>query len=781
MGAIDGIPKNESVYGQEVRSQLSPAPDLVDGFSRLGVDDSSLKDGRSLIQVMKAVEAAEYIIKHQFAENEHLKAELERQMRELEKYKSNGSTTLRSSADGSKDELVPEEDKIRWAENRSLDPHGAVVSHQAVMSNTGNSSLQTRVESHYHSENNKVNGILKALPSGQAGLDNAGLSQFSSPSSRSLSPSRYQKEGEFDPKFSSSGHGEMQMSEVNIPANPWKQDLIPKVREQDEEIMQLHKHLVDYSVKEAQMRNEKYVLEKRIASMRRAFDQQQQDLVDATSKALSYRQDVIEENIRLTYALQAAEQERSTFVSYLLPLLAEYNLQPPVSDAQSIVSNLKVLFKHLQEKLIITEEKLKESQYQVTPWRSDVLNNTNFPSQQAALSFGSALNTSKKNSLEIVPQPGYIHAQMSNSSPSNAQTTRDDWESVGNHGHHPGLGGFASKRLDRDNLGRPSPSGSRKSMAQDTAKLVVTLSDSHVTSIGEEKNNRPPFFNEFIASNEMDRSDAGLQNAREPPPQWGSRGPYVMNTADDPNPSLPPYLPPVLEEPSSSFSEAAEDDPLPGIRDLQINGQAFPGQELQACGYSINGTTSCNFEWVRYLEDGSVNYIIGAKQPNYLVTADDVDFCLAIEVQPLDDRKRKGELVKVFANEHQKITCDPEMQEQIEKSLSVGRTSFEVKLSAGCLDIWERAVLAIKREAYSIKCNGPRGVVVTEKFSPSTSVTIPYGEATGFIIYSSNGTGYLLQTLGSSSLRDTIVLTLRLFKMRAVEKKGKRRGLFFNR
>lgn len=35
-----------------------------------------------------------------------------------------------------------------------------------------------------------------------------------------------------------------------------------------------------------------------------AFDQQQQDLVDAASKALSYRQEIIEENIRLTYALQ---------------------------------------------------------------------------------------------------------------------------------------------------------------------------------------------------------------------------------------------------------------------------------------------------------------------------------------------------------------------------------------------------------------------------------------------------------------------------------------------
>jgi hypothetical protein len=65
------------------------------------------------------------------------------------------------------------------------------------------------------------------------------------------------------------------------------------------------------------------------------------------------------------------------------------------------------------------------------------------------------------------------------------------------------------------------------------------------------------------------------------------------------------------------------------------------------------------------LEDGSVNYIegilsfsfffffstsglflneflvAGAKQPNYLVTADDVETYLAIEVQPLDDRKRK--------------------------------------------------------------------------------------------------------------------------------------------
>jgi hypothetical protein len=37
-----------------------------------------------------------------------------------------------------------------------------------------------------------------------------------------------------------------------------------------------------------------------------------------------------------------------------------------------------------------------------------------------------------------------------------------------------------------------------------------------------------------------------------------------------------------------------------------------------------------------------VNFFgIGARQPNYLVTADDVDTLLVIEVQPLDERKRK--------------------------------------------------------------------------------------------------------------------------------------------
>lgn len=42
--------------------------------------------------------------------------------------------------------------------------------------------------------------------------------------------------------------------------------------------------------------------------------------------------------------------------------------------------------------------------------------------------------------------------------------------------------------------------------------------------------------------------------------------------------------------------DTADDDPLPTIEGLQITGEAFPGRELRACGYSNNGTTSCNFE-----------------------------------------------------------------------------------------------------------------------------------------------------------------------------------------
>ncbi|CAN8241631.1 unnamed protein product [Cochlearia groenlandica] len=76
---------------------------------------------------------------------------------------------------------------------------------------------------------------------------------------------------------------------------------------------------------------------------------------DNESTDLSCSRDAIVLTLRL-FIMRATEQEKCTFVSYLLPLLSEYSLQPQVPDAQSIVSNVKVLFKHLQENLLLAED-----------------------------------------------------------------------------------------------------------------------------------------------------------------------------------------------------------------------------------------------------------------------------------------------------------------------------------------------------------------------------------------------------------------------------------------
>ncbi|KAL5818145.1 hypothetical protein ACOSQ3_022044 [Xanthoceras sorbifolium] len=756
-------------------------------------DPSNNNNNDNLFQVMKAVEAAEATIKQQVEENNRLRIELHYKIQQLEKYKLEETVAQRPHGDPwnqnqshrGPHESVPSvsnlENRIKSMGNTSpADPSGPLVLHQDLKPNIEDAAMQNRLDN--HSESSKNNGTLKGLSgSGHTHADTMGPSQLSSPSTTSFSPTRYQIDGEYDTRFNLSGHGLMPVAEVNNPSSLWKQDLVVKIREHEEEILQLRKHLAEYHIKEAQIRNEKYVLEKRIAYMRLAFDQQQQDLVDAASKALSYRQDIIEENIHLTYQLQAAQQERSTFVQSLLPLLAEYSLQPPVPDAQSIVSNVKVLFKHLQEKLILTESKLKESQYQLAPWRSE-LNLSTVAPQSPSHSTGAALDTSKKNGLELVPQPTYSHGKLPTTSDAQAAT---NWELLGHN--QGGFGGGIGKNLD-DDMRRYSPLASRNPASQDIpAQFASTQEDAHATQYGDETANKQVKFSVPVNNSEMDDPDTEEhQNERDHSSNWASgNSPYNTNL-DDPNSSYSPYLPPVLEEPSSSFSEAADDDAMPAIEGLQISGEAFPGQQLQACGYSINGTTSCNFEWVRHLEDGSVNYIDGAKQPNYLLTADDVDTYLAIEVQPLDDRKRKGELVKVFANEHKKITCDPEMQNCIEKTLYSGHASYKVSLSTGYLDIWEPATLVVKREGYSIKRSGTSDAVINEKFSPSTTVSIPYGTATEFFIIGSAGNEHPLRADSSatdvSCARDTIVLTLRLFIIKAGERrKGKKRSIFFHK
>ncbi|KAL3646054.1 hypothetical protein CASFOL_011234 [Castilleja foliolosa] len=748
---------------------------LESKFAGLKVSDP-INGSDGLFQVMKAVEAAEATIKQQVEENNRLRSELLKKNEELEKYKSSDEKYQNPQfADQWGDHEPPRTDQVVLHLGNQIDGGGENVGitpeHDSLNSfalesdpvqSNKNHALRTRIEN--QNDSNTVNGTLNMGHGGQAASDNSGVSQILSPSITLFTPTRYQQESNLDSEFGYSGR-----DLISVEDSSSKKDIVVKIREHEDEILQLKKHLTEYSLKEAQISNEKYALEKRISYMRLAFDQQQQDLILAASKAVSYRQDIMEENVRLMYALQAAQQERSTFITSLMPLLTEYSLQPPVADAQSIVSNVKVLFRHLQEQLLVTEGKLKESQYQLAPWRSDV-SPSNFAQSPI-------YPTEIKDGMELVSQPMYSDGNMPSSDPQTAM--------VGDILGLPQSGLVNMKNLEHGELGMHPSLADRttESAAREVpSQLSFNQADPHHVQNNEGSVSKKVTFGDLVRSNEMDEPDnRGHPNDREPSGNWSSKA-SAPTTLVDPNSSYAPYLPPVLEEPSSSFSEAADDDPLPAIEGLQISGEAFPGHQLQACGYSINGTTSCNFEWVRHLEDGSFNYVDGAKQPNYLITADDVDTYLAIEVQPLDDRKRKGELVKVFANEHRKITCDPVMHKCIEKTLYTGHASYKLSLSIGYLDIWEPAVLAIKRDGYSIKCSGPSGVVVTEKFSSSTIVSIPYGSLTEFSVVDSLGTERILRVDSSltdiSCWRDTIVLTLRLFILKAGEKKRKKRSLF---
>ncbi|KAK8452182.1 hypothetical protein SEVIR_5G071300v4 [Setaria viridis] len=723
---------------------------LADGLAAASISDPADQGAAAagapsadyLLSVMRAVEGADATIRSQLEENNRLKEELLRKTQQLQRMREDATSQSSSSGVGQERNSVANKmDGPKSFDNGfSINPQTTSIYPQNGSFGSGEHLTQESMKQKYL-DSPQVNGGFKRSLGEQTAVDNGGPSQFSTPSSRSLSPNRHRKDGDYDSRL-------LPVSDMNSNIS-WKQ--------------------------EAQILSEKYTLEKRIAYMRMAFDQQQQDLVDAASKALLYRQDIIEENIRLTYALQAAQQERSTFISSLLPLLSEYdNLQPSVLDAQSIVGNLKVLFRHMQEQLIVIEEKLRESRYQITPWHTELSNNTSHPVPTDPPA-GKVLS---KSSFDIVPQTPYPHVQSPMSSPVQA---RSDWGAFGNKNHHVTPSEVPTRNAEQDDMGGNSLSS--RSQFRTDVSAQVSQGDSHAVRFHETPSQNPPF--KGLSRNDvLDGSEsAESQNTQEPSTRWGpGDSPNLASGLEDANPSYP-YLPTVLEEPGSSFSEAADDDPLPGIEGLRITGEPFPGRELLASGYPINGTTTCNFEWVRHLEDGSVNFIEGARQPSYVVTADDVDTLLAIEVQPLDDRKRKGEFIKVYANEQGKISCDPETKELIKKTLEIGHVTYEVQVQqpqVRFLDMWEPAVLAIKREGYSIKCIGQRGVVITEKFQQATAIQIPHGRQTEFLIISADGVDYNLKPAENTLLRDTIVLVLRLFKNMAVERRrGRKKGLFF--
>ncbi|XP_021850519.1 uncharacterized protein [Spinacia oleracea] len=377
--------------------------------------------------------------------------------------------------------------------------------------------------------------------------------------------------------------------------NPEEQkELSGQARTQEHEISFLRGEVTQAHIKEMQLLNEKYALERKFSDLRMAMDEKQKESITSALNELAHRKADLDENVRLTNDLKDAEEQRYIFMTSLVGLLAEFGTWPGVTNAASLCMNLK----HLYDKL--------------------------------------HLNLERENST----------------------ATNHVWREV--------------------NTG--------------TGVLL--------------------------------------------PEEEG-----------------------------------------PGIEGFQITGEAKPGFKLLGCGYPVRGTSLCMFQWVRHLQDGTRHYIEGATNPEYVVTADDVDKSIAVECIPMDENGRQGELVRRFANDQNKITCDPDMQAEIDSYISTGQADFSVLvLQLDSFENWGAATFSLRRSGFQVRINKTGNVQIAEKFSENLSIKIPGGLSTQFVLTCSDLTSHPFSTYNDVRTRDTLVLTIRMFQSKALDDRRKGKG-----
>lgn len=613
-----------------------------------------------------------------------------------------------------------------WAGNGfSGDPQSSLIVHP---------NSQSLSESYYRYPSNGAQGQQYGTNPGVNGTvrprnqPDGGFSQTSSPSARSMSPIRLGREGESDTRIQLGALGNTQ---------PW-QELGQSTLRPQEEIKQLKKLLSEATLKEKQLVHENHRLEKRLFELRLTIEKYQQELVDATSRATSIQQDVLEENAQLQSEIRAADQDINFYTSSLMPLLGEFNLQPATRDPHSIVSGIKALVQHLHE------EGRKDSMLPKLPWRSPPIYQ---PSQHVVQPspihpMSRVPQSPEPHGLEIVPQQPYLQPERPFSPTSPLSHTPRDREA--SNQHHP----LIPDNYSNDNARRPAYHGQ-------------TAEPQHTSSreISVDYNN-----------SRYQQGNDSYNNVEEDSIAMGH--PYGPDY-----PERAPQLPTLPEEPTSSLSD--EEDPLPDIEGLCINGDAVLGSKITACGLSINGTTLCHFQWVRHHRDGSFLHISGAAQPDYTITADDIDTLLSLECTPMDDRNRKGEMVQVFVNNQNWITLENDMKELIISNLDVGQANFEVKFVVeNHQDVsYELAVLTLKRSMYELKRLNGKRIIASERYASEPAVEIKVGKDSQCAIINNGGVIHLLDC-DDNRIRDLLVLTMREFIKLAVDRKRAKKRLW---
>ncbi|XP_043696870.1 uncharacterized protein LOC122647562 isoform X2 [Telopea speciosissima] len=477
-----------------------------------------------------------------------------------------------------------------------------------------------------------------------------------------------------------------------------------RLRAQKEEILLLREQISDACLKELQLLNEKHALERKFSDLRVALDEKQKDAITSALAEMARRKGDLEENLRLAHDMKVVEDERYIFTSSMLGLLAEYGIRPHVINASAICNSAKRLYEELQSKIIMSHANFMDINSKLVYQAGD--GSSNKDHQSTSLLKGQPQTTTVPNGVH--PSNFYLHER--------------DLEPISNMTRFP---------WNPDPMDMKGMTPNVETHHRDNRREFLINSDR-----GVEGPSRSNVVDNFVKANE--------------------------NTAStDTN----FHFPTLYEEHASS---ASEEGLLPGIEGFQIIGDAKPGNTLQACGYPVNGTSLCIFQWVRHLQNGTRQYIEGATNPEYVVTADDADKLIAVECIPMDEKGCQGDLVKLFANDQKKITCDPAMQEEIEKHISAGRATFNVLLLIDSSDLWEPTTFILKRSSYIVKINSMEVVVIEENYSADLSIKIPFGLSSQFVLTCSDGTSHPFSTNNDVRMRDTLVLTMRIFQSKVL-------------
>ncbi|XP_025883740.1 uncharacterized protein [Solanum lycopersicum] len=510
---------------------------------------------------------------------------------------------------------------------------------------------------------------------------------------------------------------------INDSQDPEVMELYSRAKAQQEEILYLREQIALASIRESQLLNEKYGLEKKFSELRMALDEKQNEAIISASNELTRRKGDLEENLRLVNELKDTEDDKYIFMSSMIGLLAEYGVFPRVASASNLTNNVKSLRyiiiseelkgPHLHDQL---EMKIRTSHAKIAQLNSMVTNHARGGSFDMESPHSSSINNQlPSGSMGMNEYPAfkqYIDGQHNEA----AATGSGDVQ--------------ASKHLPAESL----------LFNREMHQQANIGSHLEISSNTERDVSGPAKDNLFAINGVNERFEESNNENRHNPPTVGN-------------------------DIGGSFSSEGES---PGIEVFQIIGEAKPGCKLLGCGFPVRGTSLCMFQWVRHYPDGTRQYIEGATNPEYVVTADDIDKLIAVECIPMDDQGHQGELVRLFANDQNNITCDPDMQSEIDTHISEGQATFNVLMLVDSSENWEPVTIFLLRSSFQVKVHRTQAVVIVENFSKELSIKIPSGLSTQFVITCSDGSSHPFSTNNDIRMRDSLVLTMRIFQSKVL-------------